>query len=567
MRILFICTLLLASIACNQPEQVESSYFDMIRAEFNGQNAFETVDYIEDFWRIAGNEGFNKSIHHVVASLEAAGYVAEEKAKATDGLTYRIESRPMSRLTWEPISGSITLNDGESVLLSFPENFSMLTINSWSTPDQGVSAEVVKITDATDYEEIDVHGKIVYVEGSPRRNYEAAIVNGGAIGLLSYNMPGYLQPEKNTSSIQFRSIPQDTVTRAWAIALSYEAKSRLETQLSKGAVQAQVNIQTRLYPSEELTVVAQVKGKTRPNEELVFSAHVQEPGANDNASGVGAQTEMARVTAQLIKNGSLHLDRTLTFLFGDEIISTRRYVEADTLNKIKWGISLDMVGENTDITGGTFLIERMPDPGAVWLRGNDQHTEWGGRPLDLEDVKPHYLNDVMLDVFEAQGAYADWTVNSNPFEGGSDHVPFLRADIPGLLLWHFTDQFYHTNNDRIENVSATTLQNVGTGALAAAYQLSNLSNTNAAEILSVLERRGLDRLQEEFELSKTELKTSNDLARQEAILNSWRVYYLGAGSALLNDIPDPNESLLNAFEEYEQTIETQVDAYITALEQ
>ena len=44
---------------------------------------------------------------------------------------------------------------------------------------------------------------------------------------------------------------------------------------------------------------------------------------------------------------------------------------------IKWGISLDMVGENTDITGGTFLIEKMPDPSAIWTRGNDKTLRMG----------------------------------------------------------------------------------------------------------------------------------------------------------------------------------------------
>ena len=42
-----------------------------------------------------------------------------------------------------------------------------------------------------------------------------------------------------------------------------------------------------------------------------------------------------------------------------------------------------MVGENTDITGGIFLIEKMPNPSAVWTRGNDKHTEWGGRKMSL----------------------------------------------------------------------------------------------------------------------------------------------------------------------------------------
>ena len=566
MRIILLGIFLTITLSCQQAEKVDQKYFANIRTEFNGQNAYEIVDYMEDYWRIAGNEGFNKSIQRVVESLEAAGYVLEAKATDNDVLTYRVESRPMKRLTWEPKKGVLALNGKDNILLSYPENFSMLTINSWSTPETGVTAEVIKISNPEDYQKVDVKGKIVFVEGSPSRNYKSAILEEGAIGILSYNMPSYLQPEKHVTSIQFRSIPQDTVTRAWAIALSYEAKTKLEEELAAGPVEAYVEIDTELYPSEELTIVAQARGQVNTDEELVFSAHVQEPGANDNASGVGAQTEMARVTAKLIQDGVLTLDRTITFLFGDEIISTRRYVEADSLHKIKWGISLDMVGEDTDVTGGSFLVERMPDPGAVWLRGNDKHTEWGGRPLALEDVKPHYLNDVIIDAFEEQGAFANWTVNSNPFEGGSDHVPFLRGDIPGVLLWHFTDQFYHTSNDRIDKVSSTTMQNVGTGALAVAYQLANLNGSNANQLLSMLESRGLARLNAEFELSKAELKASDDFARQEEIMDSWREYYLGAGSALINDVSNPTNELLQAFDAYEQAIDSKVDIYLQELE-
>ena len=36
-----------------------------------------------------------------------------------------------------------------------------------------------------------------------------------------------------------------------------------------------------------------------------------------------------------------------------------------------------MVGEDTQKTGGSFLIEKMPDPSAIWTRGTDKHTEWG----------------------------------------------------------------------------------------------------------------------------------------------------------------------------------------------
>ena len=90
---------------------------------------------------------------------------------------------------------------------------------------------------------------------------------------------------------------------------------------------------------------------------------------------------MATVAAKLIKNGSIDAQRTITFLWGDEIISTKRYLLENKKRAagIKWGLSLDMVGENTAITGGSFLIEKMPDPSAIWTRGKDKHTEWGGK--------------------------------------------------------------------------------------------------------------------------------------------------------------------------------------------
>ena len=44
-------------------------------------------------------------------------------------------------------------------------------------------------------------------------------------------------------------------------------------------------------------------------------------------------------------------------------------------------------------------------------------------------------------------------MSTNPFEGGSDHTPFLQFKKPGVLFWHFTDVFYHTDGDRLDKVS------------------------------------------------------------------------------------------------------------------
>ncbi|WP_084134997.1 M28 family peptidase [Maribacter aquivivus] len=513
---------------CSQhTDEKPLDYFEIVRPEFTGQLAYETTDFVEDYWRVVGNTGFNKTVHLIADSLQAAGYILDENAKAEDRLTYRIEKRAMNNQTWEPISASLQIAGKDTPLLLSATNRNMTYLNSASTPQKGVKAEVVQIKSVDDLQSKSIKGKVVFAEMSARKFYKTAVKNG-ALGILTYDNPNYLQPEKNKTSIQFRSLPSQDNGNFWGIALSYEAKEKLKTQLQKGKTEVLVNIQTKRYPSEELTIVANIKGSELPDERLVYSAHIQEPGANDNATGVGTQLEMAKTAAKLFAEDKISFKRTMTFLWGDEIISTRRYIEEDSKRTkgIKWGISLDMVGENTAVTGGTFLIEKMPDPSAIWTRGKDKHSEWGGEVLKLEDMKPHYLNDFIISTFKEQGEYANWVVKTNPFEGGSDHTPFLEADIPGLLLWHFTDQFYHTDNDRIDKVSQETLKNVGTAALVSGLQLVNASDVFMLAQVKNLKEQAFLRLEDEAKLSPLALKNGSTINEEKQIISAWEDWYI-----------------------------------------
>lgn len=524
-------------VGCTQqPNEEPVDYFTIVRPEFTGKLAYETTDFVADYWRVVGNTGFNKTIYLIADSLEASGYVLEEKAQENDRFTYRIEKRSMTHQTWEPVSASLQIVGKNKPLLLSDTNRNMTYLNSVSTPKKGLKTEVVWAKSLKDLESVSLKGKVVFAEMSARKLYKTAI-DKGAIGILTYDNPAYLQPEKNTTSIQFRSLPTQDDGNFWGIALSYEAKEKLVAALKKGSsTEVLVHIQTKIYPSEELTIVADIKGNELPNERLVYSAHVQEPGANDNATGVGTQLEMARTAARLFAEGKIDFKRTMTFLWGDEIVSTRRYIQEDAqrANGIKWGISLDMVGENTSVTGGTFLIEKMPDPSAIWTRGKDKHSEWGGEVLKLADMKPHYLNDFIISNFKKQGEYANWVVETNPFEGGSDHTPFLQADIPGLLLWHFTDQFYHTDNDRIDKVSQETMKNVGTAALVSGLELVNSDAAFALNQISNLKRKAFERLENEFQLSLTAIENGKDLEDEIGILSAWEDWYSKSYSSILD---------------------------------
>ena len=526
---LFIATRHARGQAPQAPAPAIDTYFRLVRPEYSGERAKALVAYMGGWFRWPGNTAFDASIDRVVSQLRAAGYVPEDSAAKTTRLVYRVERRPIRGLAWDLQDASLTIVGDRTPLLALRGNLNMLAINSYSTADSGVIAEVVDAGKGTaaELERTSVKGKVVLAEAGIGQLFADAVQKRGAIGVLAYRMPAYTKPEINRSSIQFSSISQDTVRKAWGMPISRGALDSLRASLARGPVRVRVMTKTRLFPSVERTVVAEVRGTDRPDERFVFSAHVQEPGANDNASGVGALAEIARVLAVLSRNGTAVPRRTVTMLFGNEIAQTQNFLADDSVRTrgVHWGLSLDMVGEDTKKTGGTFLIEKMPDPSAVWTRGNDHHSEWGGSPITKEQIVPHYFNDFLLARCREQAATNGWVVRTNPFEGGSDHTPFLTFKKPGVLFWHFTDQYYHTDGDRIDKVSTATLQNVGISALVSALVLTTADGATARAVVSDLEQAAIARLDVELTLSRAALASGGDMTKEREILQTWTDYY------------------------------------------
>jgi aminopeptidase YwaD len=522
-------------VRAQTPPAVER-YFALTRPAFSGDRARDVVAFMDRYFRLPGNTGFDASIHHVEEILTAAGYVNEARARTGDRLTYRVEHRPRGTPAWDVEDASVTIVGEREPLLRYATNKNMLAINSYSTPDTGVVADVVDVGSgaAADYDRANVAGKIVLANGGAGRTFSEAVQRRGALGVFSYGLPDYNQAAAHPHSIQFTSIAFDSVRKSWGIPLSLDAVERLRAALSRGPTRVRVITRTRLFPADELTLIAEVRGSVNPQERFVLSAHVQEPGANDNASGVGALAEMARTFGVLLAQKKIDPRRSITMIFGNEISQTRNYLAADTARtrRVLWGLSLDMVGEDTRKTGGTFLIEKMPDPSAVWTRGDDHHTEWGGRALTKDRIRPHYFNDFLLARCLDQAATTGWVVKTNPYEGGSDHSPFLDFGRPGALFWHFTDVYYHTDGDRLEMVSPATIANVGNAALVSVLTLTSADGATTRALVAELERAARKRLDTESGLSRRALAAGGDRARETEILEAWKDYYVKAIEAM-----------------------------------
>ncbi|MEO5826079.1 MAG: M28 family peptidase [Gemmatimonadales bacterium] len=574
-RIRFISSIGLLTTLGSGPlfAQQRSVFVPITRAverELSGARARATTAYVGRFFRLPGNRGFDASIDTVARLLAIAGYVEESRARPTDRFTFRIESRPMQSPAWEPLAASVMLEGSTAPLQELRTNGNMLAINSWPTPPGGVSAEVVDAGEGSDatLDRLDVRGKIVFARSAASQLYTAAVTRRGAAGVLvAQQLPGYLRPEVNRTAIQFGGIALDTVSRGWAIYLSRASQQALRDVLARGTVRARVMVGARFDVRPERTVVAEIRGSTAPDQRMVYSAHVQEPGTNDNATGVGLLAEMARVAARLVRAGTVNPQRTMTFLWGDEIRSTRRFLDEDAgrRDKVFWGMSLDMVGEATALTGGTFLIEKMPDPSAVWIRGDDQHTDWGGGPIPISRVRGHWLNDFVRQRCLARAERTGWVVRANPFEGGSDHTPFLDAGIPAVLLWHFTDQYYHTDLDRIDKVSATTLANVGNCALTAGLLMVDGRPAVAEGVLRELQLVGERELATQLRISRDTITFHRaDRAREQVILEAWGDFYVEAIARVTDLVVGPS-SIPLAVRKAQDAMKRRTDFVVKAL--
>ena len=184
-------------------------------------------------------------------------------------------------------------------------------------------------------------------------------------------------------------------------------------------------------------------------------------------------------------------------------------------------LSLDMTGEDTAKSGGTFLIEKGPDPSAIWDRPSDPHSEWGAGKVDPALVRGSFLNDLHLAVALRRARDTGWVVRTNLYEGGSDHTVFTRAGVPALLNWHFTDRYYHTNLDTIDKTSAAEMQHVAIVVGTTAHYLATAGSGDLADLTRLIETARDARMATE--------RRNNATAE---ILNAWRRWYAEAVDSL-----------------------------------
>jgi hypothetical protein len=537
---------------------------DALWTGYDSAAAMEHVRVIGPTWRLGGNASFDAAIDRVRDRLIAGGFSrAHIRVEEYGGGPGR---------GWEHTVGTLAIvkpGASDEVVLSRETHRVALAINSFPTPPDGVVAKLVDVGRGSDedYAGKDLKGAVVLGDAALGALWRRAVTAGGAIGVISTSLGTYINPDPPGAKatprdqwdiLQWGNVPFDEARKGFGFKASPRAAATLRRALADrgpGQVDVRVTIAATFTNKPTRTLVAEIPGTMAPDERVVLAAHVQEPGANDNASGVATLAELARAVDGAIRSGKVPAPRrTITMLWLEEIGGSRQWIRdhpAEAKN-VKYMFSLDMTGEDVARTGGTFLVERWPDPGAVWDRSWDPHSEWGRGDVKAESLKGDLINDLHLAMCQRVARRSGWKVTSNPYEGGSDHTVFGGAGVPSLLNWHFTDRYYHSNMDTPDKTSADEMRNVGVAVGGSAWLLASADAPFAAAVAAVVADAGRARIAlEQREGAKVAAAASDRAAAdtlEATIVAAWRKWYgeavMSASRLVVGPAPDDFEATL-----------------------
>ena len=476
------------------PGLLDAKLRDLLHEELSGELAKEHVIEITRHHRIQSSRGYRAAAQYVLAQLRQYGFDEKEafiESFPSNGkVTYQTWQSPSG---WDIRSAELRmLEPFEERIVGYPEI--AMSVITGSNPGD-VTAELVwvgaGVTDA-DYAGKDIAGKMVLATGYGGDVHRLAVLKYGARAVVCYLDDARAQDHPDMlqyTGMWPRAEELDRVT--FGFNLTHRQGKKLRDLLLEGkkVVLKGTVSGTGLEPYFIDVVVAKILGSEHPDEELVFSAHLDHPkeSANDNASGSAAILDIARSLKNLIDSGKLpQPKRTLRFLWVPEWNGTMAYVDAHPElagpalgGKFLANLNLDMVGEQLELLHSQLIVTQTPDslPSAV----NDLVADLAAMVA-------------WMNIRTLRGSLSVPNYQVTPYTGGSDHMMFIDRKIPGIMLSHSPDYTHHTSDDTPDKVDPVELERSEIIATGALWYLANLDPVQALEWVSWTGAKAAERL-------------------------------------------------------------------------
>lgn len=397
--------------AANPSIQYEVKLENKLLRKISSENMYNTIALLSKEPREAGTEGELKAVKYIEGQFQKLGYLTE------------IQPFPIYDYNTKHVFVSV----GDAKVSEKPHAFS-------GSASGKVTATLVNVGKASPEEIGDVKGKIALIERGDLSFVEKVknVLDKGAVGVIMYNSAA----EGNSFGQvgEGQTIP--------AVAITREEGLKLAEQLKGKELSATIDVDIEKIEKTSYNVIATKKATSKKNtgQILTVGAHHDSvrggPGANDDASGVSAVLELARVFAKE------KTDTEIRFLtFGSEergLVGSSYYaasLQKSDVDKMVAHFQMDMIG----------------------ARDAGKDKPFGGLIMYTIDGKKNLVTDL--------GANASKNLFNEvlPYGqlGRSDHQPFHELGIPSALFIHSpVEPSYHKPTDTLDKIDKKKLLQV-----------------------------------------------------------------------------------------------------------
>ena len=404
--------------------QSDTAFDNKIIKKISADNMYNTIALLSEQPREAGTEGEVRAVKYIEGEFKSLGF--ETRVLPFPIYDYRTNH------VWVKIGGA-------DIAGTAPHAFS-------GSVSGKITEQLVNVGKATPKEVTDeVRGKIALVERGDITFIEKVqnVLDKGAVGVLMYNTGS---GNNFGQAAEGQNIPAVAITREQGLALVDKLKS--------GAVEATLDVDIEKIEKTSYVVEAKLKpSKNKDTGQIVtVGAHHDSvhggPGANDDASGVSAVLELARIFAKA------PIDTEVRFLtFGSE---------------------------ERGLVGSSFYASQLPQSDVDRMVAHFQMDMIGGRDAGADHPAGGLImytidgkKNLVTDLGAAAGVR---TLNvAIPYGqlGRSDHQPFHELGIPSALFIHSpVEPWYHQPTDTLDKISKEKLQQAAEIVGASVYQIA-----------------------------------------------------------------------------------------------
>ncbi len=254
----------------------------------------------------------------------------------------------------------------------------------------------------------------------------------------------------------------------WGFMITPRQGKYLRDLLGKGPVRLKARIKSRTYNGVMKSATGVIKGTGPGCEEVIITTHLNEPGANDNASGTGLSLELARALNAAIENGIVPRPRrSIRFLYHWEGFGLLAWVHRHKIlgRNILGGVNIDELG--VDPSKGRSILHLFMPPAA--------NNSCVGYFLE------HLCNELLTPAMR-------WKAVADRAEIINDAItadPNIDIVLPTLI--QYPSRHYHASSDRIETLGPQTLETLGNLCATHLYFLANAGEKEAVYLSRVVE--------------------------------------------------------------------------------